>query len=44
MILRTAKALRPDLIVLGAPSPAHQEHDLEHKHVARVIASVSIPS
>jgi nucleotide-binding universal stress UspA family protein len=43
MILRTAKALRPDLIVLGAPSPAHQEHDLEHSTVARVIASVSIP-
>jgi nucleotide-binding universal stress UspA family protein len=43
MILRTAQALRPDLIVLGAPSPAHQEHDLEHSTVAQVIAGVSIP-
>jgi nucleotide-binding universal stress UspA family protein len=43
MILETAKALRPDLIVLGAPSPAHQEHDLEHSTVAQVIAGVSIP-
>jgi hypothetical protein len=29
--------------VLGAPSPAHQEHDLEHSTVAQVIAGVSIP-
>ncbi|MGD0367974.1 MAG: universal stress protein [Acidobacteriaceae bacterium] len=43
MILEAAKALRPDLIVLGAPSPAHQEHDLEHSTVAQVIAGVSIP-
>ena len=35
--------LRPDLIVMGAPSPAHQEHDLEHSTVARVIAGVSVP-
>jgi nucleotide-binding universal stress UspA family protein len=43
MILRTAKTLRPDLIVLGAPSLAHQERDLEHSTVAQVIAGVSIP-
>jgi nucleotide-binding universal stress UspA family protein len=42
-IIEAAKKLRPDLIVMGAPSPEHQEHDLEHSTVARVIAGVSTP-
>ena len=42
-IVEANKKLRPDLIVMGAPSPAHQEHDLEHSTVARVIAGVSVP-
>ncbi|HEX4066214.1 MAG TPA: universal stress protein [Acidobacteriaceae bacterium] len=43
MIVKAAEHLRPDLIVLGAPSPAHQEHDLEHSTVVRVISAVSTP-
>jgi nucleotide-binding universal stress UspA family protein len=43
MIVEMAKKLRPDLIVLGAPSPAHTEHDLEHSTVARVIAAAPVP-
>lgn len=42
-IVKAARHLGPDLIVLGAPSPEHQEHDLEHSTVARVIANVSCP-
>jgi nucleotide-binding universal stress UspA family protein len=42
-IIEAAKRLRPDLIVMGAPSPAHTEHDLEHSTVAHVIAAVSAP-
>lgn len=43
MIVDSAKQLQPDLIVMGAPSPAHQEHDLEHSTVAQVIAAVHVP-
>jgi nucleotide-binding universal stress UspA family protein len=43
MIVEMAKKLHPDLIVMGAPSPAHTEHDLEHSTVAQVIASVAMP-
>jgi nucleotide-binding universal stress UspA family protein len=43
MIAQIAKKLHPDLIVMGAPSPAHTEHDLEHSTVAAVIAAASIP-
>jgi nucleotide-binding universal stress UspA family protein len=43
MIVETAKRLHPDLIVIGAPSPEHTEHDLEHSTVVRVIAAVSTP-
>lgn len=42
-IVKAAKHLGPDLIVLGAPSPEHQEHDLEHSTVARVVAAVRCP-
>jgi hypothetical protein len=42
-IVEANARLQPDLIVLGAPSPEHQEHDLEHSTVARVIAAVSTP-
>lgn len=43
MIAATAKELRPDLIVMGAPSPAHTEHDLAHSTVVQVIAAVQMP-
>lgn len=43
MIVQMAKKLKPDLIVMGAPSPAHTEHDLEHSTVVQVIAAVSTP-
>ncbi len=42
-IVKAAKRLQPDLIVLGAPSPEHQEHDLEHSTVAQVVAAVRCP-
>jgi nucleotide-binding universal stress UspA family protein len=42
-IIEANARLQPDLIVLGAPSPEHQEHDLEQSTVARVIAAVSTP-
>lgn len=43
MIALMAKKLHPDLIVMGAPSPAHTEHDLEHSTVVQVIASATVP-
>lgn len=43
MIVEAARRLSPDLIVLGSPSPAHQEHDLEHSTVAQVIAALNMP-
>jgi len=43
MIVETAKTLQPDLIVLGAPSPAHRDHDLEHSTVSQIIAAVPMP-
>jgi nucleotide-binding universal stress UspA family protein len=42
MIVEANEKLKPDLIVLGAPSPAHHG-DLEESTVARVIAAVSTP-
>jgi nucleotide-binding universal stress UspA family protein len=42
-IIEAAKKLHPDLIVMGAPSPEHQEHDLVNSTVARVIAAVTTP-
>ncbi|HEX4311475.1 MAG TPA: universal stress protein [Acidobacteriaceae bacterium] len=42
-IIEAAKKLHPDLIVMGAPSPEHQEHDLENSTVAKVIAAVTTP-
>jgi nucleotide-binding universal stress UspA family protein len=43
MIVQMAKKLHPDLIVMGAPSPAHTEHDLDHSTVAQVIATAPMP-
>jgi nucleotide-binding universal stress UspA family protein len=43
MIVEMARKLHPDLIVMGAPSPAHTEHDLEHSTVAQVIATAPMP-
>jgi len=43
MIVEMAKKLHPDLIVMGAPSPAHTEHDLAHSTVVHVVASVTTP-
>jgi len=43
MIALMAKKLHPDLIVMGAPSPAHTEHDLEHSTVVQVIATATVP-
>ena len=42
-LVQIAKKLHPDLIVMGAPSPAHTEHDLEHSTVVQVIASATVP-
>jgi nucleotide-binding universal stress UspA family protein len=42
-IVKAAHHLGPDLIVLGAPSLEHQEHDLEHSTVAQVVAAVGCP-
>lgn len=43
VIIESASRLKPDLIVLGAPSPEHQEGDLEHSTVVQVISAVSVP-
>lgn len=43
MIIDAAKHLGPDLIVLGAPSPAHDANDLEASTVVRVISAVNVP-
>lgn len=43
MIIDAAKHLGPDLIVLGAPSPAHDANDLEASTVVRVISAVGVP-
>lgn len=43
MIVDAAARLFPDLIVLGAPSPAHEAADLESSTVAQVISAVSCP-
>ena len=42
-IIATAERLRPHLIILGAPSPAHDSIDLESSTVVRVISAVRVP-
>lgn len=42
-IVDAASRLRPDLIVLGAPSPEHAGGDIERSTVVRVISSVTAP-
>jgi nucleotide-binding universal stress UspA family protein len=42
-IIDAARHLGPDLIVLGAPSPAHDANDLESSTVVRVISAVGAP-
>ena len=42
-IIYAAQRLQPDLIVLGAPSPAHESADLDASTVVRVIEEVSAP-
>ena len=42
-IIDAAWHLGPDLIVLGAPSPAHDANDLEASTVVRVISAVGVP-
>jgi len=43
VIIEAAQRLHPDLIVLGGPSPAHDERDLDSSTVVKVISSVSAP-
>jgi nucleotide-binding universal stress UspA family protein len=43
IIIETAQRLSPDLIVLGAPSPAHAATDLESSTVVRVISATAVP-
>lgn len=42
-IIGIAGRLKPHLIVLGAPSPAHEAMDLESSTVVRVISAVRVP-
>ncbi|HTV82551.1 MAG TPA: universal stress protein [Acidobacteriaceae bacterium] len=43
VIVEAATRLKPDLIVLGAPSPEHQAGDIEQSTLVQVIAAVSAP-
>jgi nucleotide-binding universal stress UspA family protein len=43
IIIDAAERLNPDLIVLGAPSPLHQENEFETSTVVRVISAVPVP-
>jgi nucleotide-binding universal stress UspA family protein len=43
MIIDAAERLRPDLVVLGAPSPSHQRKDFDSSTVVRVISEVAAP-
>lgn len=43
MIIDAAERLSPDLIVLGAPSPAHRDQSFESSTVVRVISQVPVP-
>ena len=43
VIIDATERLKPDLIVLGAPSAAHAEHDLDASTVVRVISAVRVP-
>lgn len=43
IIAAAAARLRPDLIVMGGPSPEHQAGDIEQSTVVQVISSVAAP-
>jgi nucleotide-binding universal stress UspA family protein len=43
VIIAAAARLHPDLIVLGAPSPAHHTADFESSTVVRVVSAVAAP-
>ena len=43
VIIDAAARLKPDLIVLGAPSPEHQAGDIERSTVVQVISAVGAP-
>jgi nucleotide-binding universal stress UspA family protein len=43
VIVEAATRLKPDLIVLGAPSPEHQAGDVEQSTVVQVISGVAAP-
>lgn len=43
LIMEAVSRLRPDLVVLGAPSPEHRGDDIEHSTVVQVISAVSAP-
>lgn len=43
VIVQAAAHLKPDLIVLGAPSPEHPAGDLEQSTVVQVISGVTAP-
>jgi Universal stress protein family len=43
VIIDAAERLKPDLIVLGAPSPLHVANDLEASTVVRVISAINVP-
>jgi nucleotide-binding universal stress UspA family protein len=43
VIVQAAARLKPDLIVLGAPSPEHEAADLEQSTVVQVVSGVTAP-
>jgi nucleotide-binding universal stress UspA family protein len=42
-IIAAAERIKPHLIILGAPSPAHEATDFESSTVVRVISAVRVP-
>ncbi len=42
-VVEAATRLKPDLVILGAPSPEHQAGDIEQSTVVQVISGVSAP-
>lgn len=42
-VIALAERLQPHLIVLGAPSPSHDDPDIESSTVVRIISSVRVP-
>ena len=42
-IIAAAERVKPHLIILGAPSPAHEASDFESSTVVRVISAVRVP-